>query len=149
MRASSRINIISEGLLKNEESECWIIYLRESPPRRCRIKNRKENKRFPDEKAVKTLKDAEIQILGSFILEFPDETLPGFYSNHNGSICYECSISRSILASIFGSFLKPLLTSISPISFRFGPLQPLPIIGGNAPPSPHLLSLFSPKSDAP
>jgi len=56
------------GLLKNEESERWIIYLGLEFASQ-KILNQIEKKISVSQmkRVVKTLKDAEIQILGSFI----------------------------------------------------------------------------------
>ena len=115
---SSRTKSFPKACWKNEESECWIIYFGlESASQKILNQIEKKISISQMKRTVKTLKDAEIQILGSFILGFPDETLSGSYSNQNWSICYKCSISRSILASNLDSFLKPLFTSVSTISF--------------------------------
>ncbi|MBS7647367.1 radical SAM protein [Candidatus Bathyarchaeota archaeon] len=75
--ASSRVDTIHRGLAeKMRKAGCWIIYLGvESASQKILNTIGKKITISQIVKAVKTLKEAGIQILGSFILGFPEETI--------------------------------------------------------------------------
>ncbi|MEM3550224.1 MAG: radical SAM protein [Candidatus Bathyarchaeia archaeon] len=75
--ASSRVDTISKRLAeKMRKAGCWIVYLGiESASQKILNAMGKKITISQIVKAVKTLKEAEIQILGSFILGFPEETV--------------------------------------------------------------------------
>jgi len=75
--ASSRVDTISRRLAeKMKKAGCWIIFLGiESASQKILNQIGKKISISQIRRAVKILKDAGIQILGSFILGFPDETL--------------------------------------------------------------------------
>ena len=75
--ASSRVDTINKGLAeKMRKAGCWIVYLGvESASQRILNAMGKRVTINQIIKAVKTLKGVGIQILGSFILGFPEETV--------------------------------------------------------------------------
>lgn len=75
--ASSRVDTISRDLAqKMKKAGCWIVYLGvESASQKILDNIGKKVSISQIIRAVKTLKEAGIQILGSFMLGFPEETL--------------------------------------------------------------------------
>ncbi|MEM3153536.1 MAG: radical SAM protein, partial [Candidatus Bathyarchaeia archaeon] len=75
--ASSRVDTINKGLVeKMRKAGCWIVYLGvESASQKILNEIGKKITISQIVRAVKTLKEAGIQILGSFILGFPEETI--------------------------------------------------------------------------
>ncbi|MEM1563079.1 MAG: radical SAM protein [Candidatus Bathyarchaeia archaeon] len=75
--ASSRVDTINKRLAeKMRRAGCWIVYLGiESASQEILNSMGKKITISQIVKAVKTLKEAGIQILGSFILGFPEETI--------------------------------------------------------------------------
>ncbi|MEM3579529.1 MAG: radical SAM protein, partial [Candidatus Bathyarchaeia archaeon] len=75
--ASSRVDTINKGLVeKMRKAGCWIMYLGiESASQKILNAIGKKITISQIVRTVKTLKEAGIQILGSFILGFPEETI--------------------------------------------------------------------------